>query len=60
MKNVRSVVRATKKGRTPLYYSPKENAVYTEAGRDRFYLTDLLKPHTAEQIKKTVDYFLCL
>jgi hypothetical protein len=60
MKNIQTVVKATQKGRTPLYYSPSTDTVYTEAGEGRFYLTDLLQPHTPDQVEETVNFFMSL
>lgn len=60
MKNLKKVSEESQKGRTPLYYSPKTDTVYTKAGEDRHYLTDLLRPHTAAQVKETVIFFMSL
>ena len=47
-------------GAVPLYYSIKEDAVYSEAGEGRFYLTDLIRYNTEDEIAETVRYFLSL
>jgi hypothetical protein len=60
MRNLKTVIKATEKGRTPLYYNPATKAVYTEPGPERFYLTDLIRPHSGEEIEKTVKYFMSL
>ena len=45
-------------GPLPLYYSVKEDAVFTEDGEDRFYLTDLIRFNDPEMIRETVRKFL--
>lgn len=60
MKNVNKVVEQSKRGHTPLYYSIREDAVYTEPGDGRYYLTDLIRENTAEEIKHTVMRFMSL
>lgn len=54
MKNVKQVSMRSKSGITPLYYSIKEDAVYTEPGTDRWYLTDLIRYNTEEEVIETV------
>lgn len=54
MKNVKSVAKRSKRGLTPLYYNVREDAVYTEPGDGRYYLTDLIRENTEKEIITTV------
>jgi len=58
MRNIQTVIKATQKGKTPLYYNPSTDTVYTKPGEGRYHLTDLLIPHDADMIKKTVKQFM--
>ena len=62
MKNLRSMSERTKKVSAreglPLYYSIKEDAVYDEDGEGRFYMTDLIRYNSPEEIEETVKIFL--
>lgn len=60
MKNTKQVSNESKKGITHLYYSIKEDAVYTEAGKDRWYLTDLIRYNTENEIEETVKRFMSM
>lgn len=60
MKNLEIVARKSGKGITPLYYSIRENAVYTEAGDGRYYLTDLIRKNTEKEIEVTVKRFMSM
>lgn len=60
MKNVDAVAERSKSGVTPLYYSVKEDAVYTSDGDDRYHLTDLTRENTVEEIVETVRYIMSL
>ena len=46
--------------RTPLYFSIKEDKVYTEPGDDRFFITYLINPNTPKDIEETVKHILSL
>ena len=39
----------------PLYYSIKEDAVFTEPGKDRFFVTHLINPNEPEDIIEVVE-----
>lgn len=62
MKNLREMSHKTEccpaLGTVPLYYSIKEDAVYSEDGEGRFYLTDLIRHNEPEEIEQTVRKFL--
>ena len=58
MKGIKEVVIASNIGRTPIYYNPSTDTVYLKAGKGRFYLTDLLIPHTEDEVIKTVKKFM--
>ena len=58
MRNIKTVIKATQEGRTPLYYNPTTDTVFTKPGAGRYHLTDLLRPHTEDQIRQTVKHFM--
>lgn len=60
MKNLEIVAKQSGNGITPLYYSIRENAVYTEAGEGRYYLTDLIRKNTEKEIEVTVKRFMSM
>lgn len=60
MKNVNNVVAATKKGKCPLYYNIRNDSVHTEAGKDRYFLTMLLREHSRTEIEDTVKLIMSL
>ena len=60
MKNLDVVARESSKGVTPLFYGIREDAVYTEDGEGRFYLTDLIRENTEDEIKRTVRRFMSM
>ena len=60
MKNLKQIAERSRQGVTPLYYSIREDAVYSEAGDGRFYLTDLIRYNSEDEIAETVRYFLSL
>ena len=60
MKNIETVARQSEHGITPLYYSPAEDAVYTEPGAGRWYLTDLIRKNSPQEIENTVRHFMVL
>lgn len=60
MKNLKKISELSKQGRTPIYYSPKTDTVYTEAGEGRFYITDLLRSNTPKEIERTVSHIMSL
>lgn len=60
MKNTETVARISEHRITPLYYSPAENAVYTEPGAGRWYLTDLIRKNSPQEIEDTVRRFMAL
>lgn len=65
MRNVKSVSKRTSGiGATvssmPLYYSVRDDAVYTEPSRGRFFITDLIRPNSEREIINAVKYFLSL
>jgi len=39
----------------PLYYSFKENAVYTSDGKGRMFVTNLINPNTETDIEEAVE-----
>lgn len=57
MKGLRKVSAHTSDGmRTPLYYSPSEDAVYTTDGDGRYLVTYLIRHNTPKEIEDTVEY----
>ena len=60
MKNLKEVARESAKGRTPIYFSHKDQAVYTEAGPGRFYVTDLIRENTEEEIKAAIRRWMTM
>lgn len=60
MKNLKTVARASEKGVTPIYYSIKENAVYTEDGDGRYYVTDLIRKNTEAEIVRAIKRWLAM
>lgn len=59
MKNLKEVAEQSKHG-CPLYYSVKENAVYTSGGKDRYHLTDLIRENTPAEIVETVHKYMSM
>ena len=57
LKNVEKVSEESRKGKTKLYINVYENALYTEPGTGRWYLTELIRYNTAEEIIDTVHRF---
>ena len=43
-----------------LYYSFKEDKVYDRPGLDRYFVTDLLNPHTPKQVEDTIKWWKTL
>ena len=61
MKNLKTVAQASyRKGQTPLYYDIKHDAVFTEDGEDRYYVTELIRPNTSKEIKAAVKRWLAM
>lgn len=60
MKNLKEVARESEKGVTPIFYSIKEDAVYTSDGGGRYYVTDLIRPNTEEEIIEAVKRWLAM
>ena len=60
MKNLKEVAEQSRQGITPLFYSIRENAVYTEEGDGRYYLTDLIRENTEQEIKDAVRRFMSM
>ena len=60
MKNLKEVSEKSKKGRTPIYYSHEDQAVYTEKGPGRFYVTDLIRENSEEEIERTIRRWMSL
>lgn len=60
MNNLTEVANESKKGYTPLYYSFSEDAVYTLKAKGRFYVTDLIRENTEDEIKAVVLRWMSL
>ncbi len=60
MKNLKKLSKMSKKGKVSLYYSSREKAVFDAPGEGRFYLTDLIRENTPEEIRKTVDFMMAM
>lgn len=61
MRNLKEVAQESyRKGWTPLYYDIKHDAVFTEDGEDRFYVTELIRPNTSDEIEAVVRRWLSL
>ena len=58
MKRLKALSENSKAGVTPLYYSISKDTVYSTAGAGRYYITDLIRHNTAEEIERTVKRFL--
>ena len=43
-----------------LYYSLEENAVYTEDGKGRWYVTEFIRKNTPEEIEQAVNRMLSM
>lgn len=59
MKNLQEVAEQSKRG-CPLYYSVKDDAVYTTEGSGRYYLTDLIRENTEQEIVATVHKYMSM
>ena len=60
MKNLKEAAERSKKGRTPIYYSYKDQAIYFEKGPGKFYVTDLIRENTPEEIEHTIRWWMSL
>ena len=65
MKNTQVVANKTQNTRSgdratwiPLFYSFAKDAVYTVPGNDRFHVTMLINPNTAQDIENAVTRFI--
>lgn len=65
MKNTQTVANKTRNTRSgdratwiPLFYSFAQDAVYTVPGNDRFQVTTLINPNTAQDIENAVNRFI--
>ena len=52
-----SIVAINKETWLPIYYSPSENEVYTEAGEGRYMITNLINPNTPDDIREAIDFW---
>lgn len=59
IKNLKEVSNRSAWG-VKLYYDLKENAVYTEAGGSRWYVTEFLRKNTEEEIVNAVNRMLSM
>ena len=64
MRNLNAVATETREirrgDRMSLYYSIANDAVYTTPAQGRYYVTDLLRPNTPEEIKTAVNRWLAM
>lgn len=62
LKEVALATRGTVQGmiEIPLYYSIREDKVYTSDGDGRYYVTNLINPNTEEDIKRAVRRWLSM
>lgn len=60
MRNLKRLSEKSKTGRVKLFYSPKNKAVYDKPGNGRYFLTELIRENTPEEIEKTVKYFMAM
>lgn len=60
MKNISKVAERSAQGVTPIYYSIKEDAVYTEDGDGRYYVTDLIRKNTEAEIVRAVRRWMAM
>ena len=58
MKNLAKVSEASKRGRVKVYYDIRKDAVFTQEGKDRYHVTDLIRFNTEEEIESVVNRFL--
>ena len=65
MRNVKELSEKTQKIKykdrstwVTLYYSVKEDAVYSEQGEGRYKMCDLINPNTEQDIVEAVHYFM--
>ena len=59
MKNLNEIAAESRKG-TQIYYSIREKAVYTKDGDGRYFVTELLRENTAEEIKRAINRWLAM
>ena len=57
MKNLEKVAAQSRWG-TEIYYSVKEQAVYTRPGKNRWHVTTLLRENSPEEIEKAIKRWL--
>lgn len=60
MKNTEKLAEQSRRRVTPLYYSAAEDAVYSEPGDRRWFLTELIRYNTPEEIERTVRRFMAM
>lgn len=67
MKGLSAVAKATKNTSSSnraswvkLYYSFDTDTVYTKAGEERFYVTDLINPQDGNDVRKAVERWLAM
>lgn len=58
MKGLKALAKKTKEGKTPLYYSIREDAVSSKPGTGWYHITDLIRENKAQEIERTVKRFL--
>lgn len=59
MKNTNEIAKTSKAG-TRIYYAPRENAIYTTDGSGRYFVTELIRTNTAEEIMKAVRRWMMM
>ena len=64
MKGLSAISKATKSIKqgdrgtwVSLYYSIDKDTVYSKDGADRYYVTDLIRPQTGNEIKEAVEHW---
>ncbi len=53
----RAADRSKTTARLPLYYCSETDTVYTEGGKNRDFVTFLIRPNTADEIKAAVEHW---
>ena len=54
-KKSQSIVQRDRETWVPVYYSIQKDSVSTTEGEDRYYVTDLIRPNSPEEIRETVE-----
>ena len=59
MKNLETIAKNSQSG-TKIYYSIREDAVFTDSGQGRIFVTELIRHNTEQEIMEAVRRFLAM